>query len=80
MTIGVLCYGAGSDQPTDCGTVLMYEFRHFSEDDCERLPTSLQVKPELLFDAHDDFEHMCFYEVSIGRTRWVTTCHRQVPW
>ena len=22
-------YGAGSDHPTDCGTVLMYECRHF---------------------------------------------------
>ena len=32
-------YGAGSDHPTDYGTVLMYECRHFFEDDCERLPT-----------------------------------------
>ena len=41
-------YGAGSDHPTDCGTVLMYEFRHFYEDDGEQLPTSLRTKPELL--------------------------------
>jgi hypothetical protein len=36
----------------------MYERRHFFEDDCERLPTSLKVKPELLYNAHDAFEHI----------------------
>ena len=32
-------YWAGSGHPTDCGTVMMYECRHFYEDDCEQLPT-----------------------------------------
>jgi hypothetical protein len=36
----------------------MYECRHFFEDDCERLPTSLKVKPELILNAHDAFEHI----------------------
>jgi len=36
-------YWAGSDHPSDCGTVLMYERRHFFEDG-ERLPTFLTVK------------------------------------
>ena len=37
-----LLYWVGSDHPTDCGTVLMYERRHFFEDDCvsrTRLPS-----------------------------------------
>jgi hypothetical protein len=29
-----LLFWAGSDHPVDCGTVLMYECRHFYEDDC----------------------------------------------
>ena len=37
-------YWVGSNHPADCGTVLMYECRHFFEDTCERLPTSLKVK------------------------------------
>ena len=51
-------YWAGSDHPTDCGTVLMYECRHFFEDDCERLPTALKVKPELLLNSLDAFAHI----------------------
>ncbi len=46
-------YWVGSDHSTDCGTVLMYECRHFFEDDCERLPTSFKVKPELFVNAQD---------------------------
>ena len=37
-------YWAGYDHPTDCGTVLMYECRHFFEDDCELMPTLIVVK------------------------------------
>jgi len=37
-------YWVGSDHPTDYGTVMMYECRHFFEYYCERLPTSLKVK------------------------------------
>ena len=48
-------YWAGSDHATDCGTVLLYECRHFFEDDCEHLPTSLRVKPELRFNAQEAF-------------------------
>ena len=53
-------YWVGSDHPTDCGTVLIYERRHFYEDDCEQLPTSLKTIPELLFKAHEAYEHIFF--------------------
>ena len=69
-------YWVGSDHPTDCGTVLMYECRHFFEDDCERLPTSLKVKPELLVNAHEAVEHILSVKVPIVRTRWITTSDR----
>jgi hypothetical protein len=36
----------------------MYECRHFYEDDCEQLPTSLRTKPELLVDAHEAYQHI----------------------
>ena len=56
----------------------MYERRHFFEDDCERLPTSLKVKPEVLVNAHEAFEHILLCEVLIVRTRWITFRHREV--
>ncbi|MFM7985520.1 MAG: hypothetical protein ACKPKO_40020 [Candidatus Fonsibacter sp.] len=37
----------GSDDPNEVGAVLMYECRHFFEDDCKQIPSSLVVKPEL---------------------------------
>ena len=37
-------YWVGSDHPTDCGTVLMYECRHLFEDGCELMPTSVAVR------------------------------------
>ena len=58
-------YLAGSDHPTDCGTVLMYECRHFYEDDCEQLPTSLRTIPELLFNAHEAYEHILSVKVPV---------------
>ena len=39
---------------------MMYECRHFYEDDCEQLPTSLKVRPELLFNAHEAYEHILY--------------------
>ncbi len=32
----------------------------FYEDDCEQLPTSLKMKPELLFNAHEAYEHILY--------------------
>ena len=40
-------YWARSDHPTDCGTVLMYERRHFFEDYCEFCLIAIAVKQEL---------------------------------
>ena len=37
-------YWVGADHPTDCGTVLMYECRHFYEDDCEQILTFFKDK------------------------------------
>ena len=53
VTIGAhLCNGFVQTFQKECGTVLMYERRHFFVDDCESLPTSLEVVEELLVDAH----------------------------
>ena len=57
----------------------MYECRHFFEDDCERLPTSLKVKPELLVNAHDATEHILSVKVPIVRTRGIASCYRKDP-
>ena len=51
-------FWAGSDHPVDCGTVLMYECRHFYEDDCEQLPTTLRTIPELIMNAHEAYQHI----------------------
>ena len=37
----------------DSRVVLMYECRHFFEDDCEQLPSTLHAANELLVNAHD---------------------------
>jgi len=58
-------YWAGSDHPTDCGTVLMYECRHVYEDDCEQLLTFLKTKPELPFNAHEAYEHILSEKVPV---------------
>ena len=39
--------------------VLMYERRHFSEDDSEQLPTSILTINELLVDAHEVYANIC---------------------
>ena len=43
----------------------MYECRHFFEDDCEHLPASSKVKPELRLNAHDAFEHILLVKVPL---------------
>ena len=35
----------------------MYECRHFFEDDCERMPTSIAVRQSLFVHAHDAVEN-----------------------
>ena len=51
-------YWIGSDHPTDCGTVLMYECRHFFEDDCEQLPILLAVSEDVLVDARKAYDNI----------------------
>ena len=64
---GVASWGDGRRTPLfwvdpdidDCQIVLMYERRHFSEDDSEQLPTSILTINELLVDAHEVYANIC---------------------
>ena len=38
--------------------VLMYECRHFFEDDCELLPSTLHSANDLLVNAHEVYPHI----------------------
>ena len=54
----------------DSRVVLMYECRHFFEDDCEQLPSTLHAANELLVNAHDVYSHMLFIKFLLFRERW----------